>query len=364
MKKIAVMFLSLVFTMVNVGTSLPVLAAGMGTMTFSPTSESVKTGDSFTVAVQLNPNGASLDTIRVELNYDPAKLSATVFKVGSLFPNLTPSYSINNSVGIVSFGAYKFGPPVTTSGTFGIVTFRALASGTSLISLLKTSKMIQDGTETINADTLGSVSVMVDGVGITTPAAQASPVATLIHDPALFNELLAALGLISKPADFAKYKALVMSDALAFKVSLSTAQQIAIANFITYGASPETIKLGAGERRAVIRDYFETVGRPDVNWDDIQRMSTGQKLIHRNLAKEQAQVTQVLAKFKSMVGHTPNFKVLAEDIAWNTMMYRIRFPRDLVLEQQGIVKFKKIFKHTPLTPLEWSIVRALGYALK
>jgi len=364
MKKFAAIFLSLAFTLANVGTSLPALAAGTGMLTFSPTSEFVKSGDNFTVGVQVNPNGASLDTIRVELSYDPAKLSATVFKVGTLFPNLTPSYSINNAVGIVSFGAYKFGPAVTTAGTFGIVTFHAITSGTSSISLLNTSKMIQDGTETINADALGSVTVTVDGVGQTTPSVQTSPISTLIHDPSMYPELLAALGLISKPADFAKYKALVTSDALAFKVSLSPVQQMAIANFITYGASPETIKLGAGERRAVIRDYFETVGRPDVNWDDIQRMSTGQKLIQRNLAKEQAQVTQVLAKFKLMVGHTPNFKVLAEDIAWNTMMYRIRFPRDLVLEQQGIVKFKKIFKHTPLTPLEWSIVRALGYALK
>ncbi len=364
MKKFVAMFLSLAFAMTSFGVSLPALAAGTGMMTFSPTSESVKTGDSFTVGVEVNPNGASLDTIRVELSYDPTKLSATVFKVGSLFPNLTPSYSINNAAGVVSFGAYKFGPAVTKAGTFGIVTFHAISSGTSKISLLNTSKMIQDGTETINTDALGSVTVVVDGVGITTPAAQASPVSTLIHDPSKYEELLAALGLVSKPADFAKYKALVKSDALAFKVSLTDAQQMAIANFITYGASAETIKLGAGERRAVIRDYFETVGRPDVIWNDIQRMSTGQKLINRNLAKEQSQVTLVLSKFKMMVGHNPNFKVLAEDIAWNTMMYRIRFPRNLVLEQQGIVKFKKIFKHTPVTPLEWSIVRALGYALK
>ncbi|MCX6715069.1 MAG: hypothetical protein NTX72_04605 [Candidatus Uhrbacteria bacterium] len=192
----------------------------------------------------------------------------------------------------------------------------------------------------------------------------AAPVAVLIHDPSKFDELLAALGTASNPSEFAKYKALVKSDALAFKVGLTDAQQTTIANFVTYGASTATVKLGSGERRAVVRDYLETVGRSDVIWDDVQRMSTGQKLVNRNLAKEQAQVNNVLANFKKMVGHTPNFKVPAEDIAWNTMMYRIRFPRDLNLEKQGITKFKTLYNRIPSTPMDWSIVRALGYALK
>ncbi len=198
----------------------------------------------------------------------------------------------------------------------------------------------------------------------TTPAVTASPVAVLIHDPSKFDELLTALGTTSNPSDFAKYMPLVKSDALAFKVGITDAQQTAIANFVTYGASTETVKLGSGERRAEVRDYFETVGSANVRWDDIQRMTTGQKLVHRNLANEQAQVNRVLANFKLMVGHTPNFKNTSEDLAWNTMMYRIRFPRDLKAEQAGILKFEKIYKHVPKTPLEWSIVRALGYALK
>ena len=113
-----------------------------------------------------------------------------------------------------------------------------------------------------------------------------------------------------------------------------------------------------------MRDYLETVGRAEVIWEDVQRMATGQKLVNRNLAKEQAQATRVLSNFKLMVGHAPNFNVPSEDIAWNTMMYRIRFPRDLALEKQGIVEFKGLYKRNPSTPMEWSIVRALGYALK
>jgi hypothetical protein len=65
-----------------------------------------------------------------------------------------------------------------------------------------------------------------------------------------------------------------------------------------------------------------------------------------------------------MVGHAPNFQDAAEDLAWNTMMYRIRFPRDLVKEQKGITRFKTIFKRLPTSPLDWAEVRALGYVLK
>jgi len=198
-----------------------------------------------------------------------------------------------------------------------------------------------------------------------TPSTSAAPVSVLIHDPSKLAELLAAMGATENPAEAAKYKALVKSDALEFNIGLTDAQIDAITNFITYGASSETKKLGAGERRAVIRDYFQTVGRADVVWDDIQRLTTGQKPIKRNLANEQAQVDRVLANFKLIVGHQPpNFKDAAEDMAWNTMMYRIRFPRDLVKEVVGINKFKKIYNRDPKTPLEWSIVRALGYVLK
>jgi hypothetical protein len=197
-----------------------------------------------------------------------------------------------------------------------------------------------------------------------TPAPQASPVAVLIHNPSKTDELLAALGTASKPAEFAKYTALVKSDALAYKIGLTEAQQTAIANFVTYGASSETVKLGAGERRAVMRDYMETVGRADVVWDDVQRLATGQKPVKRNLANEQAQVNQVLKNWMLMVGHAPNFKDASEDLAWNTMMYRIRFPRNLTTEKQGIVEFKQLYDRNPSTPLEWSVVRALGYALK
>jgi hypothetical protein len=196
----------------------------------------------------------------------------------------------------------------------------------------------------------------------TTPAA--APVAVLIQDPTKLDELLSGLSLVRNQSEEAKYMPLVRSDAIAFKVSLTEAQVTAITNFVTYGISSATVKLGAGERRALARDYFETVGRSDFIWSDIERMATGLKVVNRNLVKEQAQVGKVLTTFKTLVGHAPNFKDADEDLAWNTMMYRIRFTRDLAKERVGILKFKAAFGVNPTTPLGWSTVRAWGYILQ
>jgi len=221
-----------------------------------------------------------------------------------------------------------------------------------------------DTTTTPATDTTTTTTTTTTTGTTTTTTTTPAPVSVLIHDPSQLENLLAAMGTSSKPSDVAKYKPLVKSDAIAFKVGLTAAQTDAVTNFIVYSASPETAKLGAGERRALMRDYLETVARPNVVWDDVQRLATGQKPVKRNLPKEQAQVTRALANFKLMVGHAPNFKDAKEDLAWNTLMYRIRFTRDLKKEQSGILQFKKLYSRAPSTPMEWAIVRGLGYALQ
>ncbi len=212
-----------------------------------------------------------------------------------------------------------------------------------------------------------TINILSGGTTIVLPPKPATVVAApavIIHDPAQYQKLLSDFGLISDPVNFEMYKSAVQSDANAFGIAITAEQARVISNFITYGASVETIKLGAGERRALIRDYFETVGRADVVWDDVQRMTIGQKPVKRNLAIEQSQVSNALAHFRQMVGHAPDFKDASEDLAWNTLMYRIRFPRNLVKERQGIETYERIFIRIPRTPFDWAVVRALGYVLR
>lgn len=193
------------------------------------------------------------------------------------------------------------------------------------------------------------------------PAIPATP--AVVFNPSDAKSLADDMGVARDTKGEAANAIKVAADAKEFGVTITAEQKIAMANFVTYGISDATEKLGSGERRALLRDYLQTIGRANVIWADVERMATGQKPVNRNLAKEQAQVGAVLARFKAIVGHTPNFQNAAEDLAWNTMMYRIRFDRNLNLERSGITEFKKLYGRIPTSPLDWSVVRAAGYVL-
>lgn len=195
------------------------------------------------------------------------------------------------------------------------------------------------------------------------PAAAPKVPDVLIKNPTDVSAVLETLGLTRNTADEAKYRPLLKSDASNFKVSLSAEQENALTNFVAYGISQATVKLGSGERRAVLRDYLDTVGRADVKFSDVERITKGEKPIFRNLKKEQAQVTEAVKLFEKIEGHRPNFKDAKEDLLWNTLMYRIRFTRDLEKEKKAIGQFRAKFKRLPSTPMDWAAVRGIGYVV-
>ncbi len=202
--------------------------------------------------------------------------------------------------------------------------------------------------------------------GDSTTVAPATPVSgviagLLIKNPTDVSAVVQALGVVRNTVAEEKYRSLLKSDASAFKVTLTAKQEDAVTNFTTYGISQATIKLGSGERRAVLRDYFDTVGRSDVKFADVERITKGEKPIYRNLKKEQAQATEALKLFEKIKGHGPNFKDAKEDLLWNTLMYRIRFTRDLATEKKAIGQFNTKFKRSPSTPMDWAAVRGIGY---
>jgi len=50
-----------------------------------------------------------------------------------------------------------------------------------------------------------------------------------------------------------------------------------VINFIKYGIFANTLKLGAGERGALVLDYFEGVGRGNIDWQDLDNLASGKK---------------------------------------------------------------------------------------
>lgn len=213
-----------------------------------------------------------------------------------------------------------------------------------------------------------------------TPAAATPVAATPAPAPAITTpsvapavvadaaKLVAQLGVTRNTAAESSNSSKVASSATEFKVTLAAEVKTVAANFVTYGTSSATIKLGSGERLALVRDALDTLGSVANNSSKLQlfleQTAAGQKPTVRNLSGEQKQVQKVLPLFVKLVGRAPNFKDAKEDLAWNTLQYRVRFTRDLVKEKTGIVKFKAIMKRNPKSPLDWAVVRAWGYALK
>jgi hypothetical protein len=179
--------------------------------------------------------------------------------------------------------------------------------------------------------------------------------------PLSYLSLTQAFGLPMDPNGFQTALQQVTADTRQLNMSGTPDQMNAMANFITYGISQETIRLGMGERRALLRDYLQTVQRTDVVWEDMQRLATGRAPLTRNILAERGQASITLSTFIKIFGHKPNFQNTTEDFAWNTLLYRTRFPRDLSKESKGLRAYRALYHHAPLSPLDWTTVRVLGY---
>ncbi len=153
----------------------------------------------------------------------------------------------------------------------------------------------------------------------------------------------------------------LLTDARAFQVQLSSADSERIASFINHGTTDATVRLGEGERRAMVRDLLDTMRRSDILTQDLERLASGQIPVGRNLTQERIQLPRVRATFRTLFGHDPDFQNIQENLAWNTLMYRVRFPRDLAAEQAGIREFRAMFGRSPQDPFQWATVRVLGY---
>ncbi len=141
--------------------ALPVFAAGQGTLTFDESKAQVSTGDVFDLNVRVAPNGEPLDTVRAIITFDPNVLSATDASLIGAFNRVAPGNGINNTAGWVSLGGFTLDGPITSSGAFARVSFRAKAQGETTVAISPDSKMISEGEEKIDSKSLGSVQVTI-----------------------------------------------------------------------------------------------------------------------------------------------------------------------------------------------------------
>lgn len=119
----------------------------------NPASGSYASGQTFTVTVQVDPKGESVNAVEASLSFDPSVLSVVnVSRDGSAFSLWTTEPTFSNSDGTVTFGGGSPSPFSSRSNLVSI-TFQAGSEGTGSVSFSDASVVAADGmgTEVIEA---------------------------------------------------------------------------------------------------------------------------------------------------------------------------------------------------------------------
>jgi hypothetical protein len=136
----------------------------------------------------------------------------------------------------------------------------------------------------------------------------------------------------------------------------------AVANFITYG-TPESIKLGAGERGGVYSSFVSAFGRApttSADWENVLKIGAGRFPGQTSKTAEEKATTS----FKKIYKRAPDMANPNDSAAVTVMAYGLRPDnRNLASEAASIKTFKNIYKKSvPTTAEEWDIVRAIAYS--
>ncbi|MFH1315868.1 MAG: cohesin domain-containing protein, partial [Candidatus Uhrbacteria bacterium] len=211
-------------------------AAGSATLDFSPDTKSVATGETFNLDVMIDPNGESLDTVRVVVSYPASMLEVTSYSLGSVFDTASPGNSINNATGSLSQGAFKTGGGVTSSGKVGTITFRALSAGTASIAFGTTSRAISAGVEKLSITGSGSASVSITGDAV---AGEATSTTVLTTEQIAIGDFGAITGY-SPSSDMDWLAISYMVNGYSGERDLAQ-EQAALARYVSvFGATPST----------------------------------------------------------------------------------------------------------------------------
>lgn len=136
-----------------------VYASGPATLTLGSSSRSVEVGQTFSVNLNINPNGSSVDTARADLTYSNNLISATTVSLAGRLDSASPGNKI--TAGSISWGGFTVDNPMTSGGLFARVNFEAKTVGTATIAVLGSSKLINNGEEVGNPAGFGQITIQV-----------------------------------------------------------------------------------------------------------------------------------------------------------------------------------------------------------
>jgi hypothetical protein len=145
-------------------------AAGGGTLSLTPASQSLSLGSSITITIKENSGTDTVNAIEADLTYDQTKLQFVSIDTSTgPFNNIVAQKSGGN--GVVNLSAAS-SPAVTGTQTVATVTFKAIGTGTTSINFAGTSAIVRstDTTNILGTSTGGSYTIS-DSTAPTTPTA-------------------------------------------------------------------------------------------------------------------------------------------------------------------------------------------------
>ncbi len=150
----------------------PALAAT--SVSFTPVNVSVRQGQSFTLTIGINPQGAKNYTAKTELRYPADLLEVKSFTFASGWTPLSQSgYDLTDNTNGVFIKTAGYPGGVSSAVTFGTVSFLAKKSGNGTIALNSNSFVLDANNQNILAD-----AVVRTTVAISAPSAPAETTQT------------------------------------------------------------------------------------------------------------------------------------------------------------------------------------------
>lgn len=338
-------------------------AGGSATMSLSPTNVNVSTGENFSITVSVSPNGEEIDTARAYVSYSASLVEVISFDLGTLFPSEAPGNTISNSSGLLSQGAFKFGDPVVSNGTLGTITFRALSSGATTIKLTEDSKLIRNGEEMINASSLNSVVVSIDGASVepvaptTETSTNASYDSSSAEEKALVYFGAFAGRMPSSSEDWDAHECIAYDSCNPGVQNLTREQQSLELYTEKYGELPfDSIGWNAIHAIAYTNVF--------IDWGDevIPTTTVTETTTEETTATTEASLEeQALVYFGAFYARMPES---SDD--WNAL-HCIAYggcqedPQNLSAEEAALVIFGQKYAKMPSTSMEWNVVHTLAY---
>jgi hypothetical protein len=352
MNKLAMYALAFVFALTSLGISTA-QAAGSATFGLSLSHTDVVTGDSFSVIVYVNPNGESLDTVRLEMTFDASLMEVSSYTLGTAFPYQSPSNMISNATGMLSEGAFTWEGAVTESAIYATIVFRALRAGDTIITVEDDSKLISDGEEKIDVDgmsSIGSVSVSITGEDVASESGEDVTEGETMIDSSWSAEQIALVY-------FGAFYARMPESGDDWEALHCIAYGGCMADPRSLQAEADALTLFGQKYAKMPGSFYEWNVLHTIAYTDLLTCNKQTDSSESELSLEE----QAIGWFGKITGYLPS-----SSEEWTAVHYMVDgyIPdvRDLSAESSAITTFVKAFGYLPSTSQHWNIVSAIAYS--